>query len=152
MRVRSIHRFVLQFRVLIFISNHSSFATHNIFTLLHPKPIELRLVIMMAPMCGYCGKSGPNLKQCSACKCMKYCNVSCQRLHWKNHKGECSNIKNIVDNALQLSSQSSTGVELIHGRPRHSQYQGTVEANNIHLRDALYSRLVSTTEETEESI
>ena len=59
----------------------------SLHTYLQPHPTN-RLVIM-APTCGYCGKSGPNLKQCSACKFMKYCNVSCQRLHWKNHKEEC---------------------------------------------------------------
>ena len=123
----------------------------SLHTYLQPSstPSNQRLVIM-APTCGYCGKSGPNLKQCSACKFMKYCNVSCQRLHWKNHKEECSNIKNIVDSTSQLSSQSSTPVQLIHGRPRHPQYQGT-EADNIRLKDALHSCLVSTTEETEES-
>ena len=39
--------------------------------------------------CAACGKGGDNLKACTACKQVKYCNVSCQRAHWRKHKKEC---------------------------------------------------------------
>ena len=39
--------------------------------------------------CAACGKGGDNLKACTACKQVKYCNVSCQRSHWSKHKKEC---------------------------------------------------------------
>ena len=39
--------------------------------------------------CAACGKAGDNLKTCTSCKQVKYCNVSCQRAHWRKHKKEC---------------------------------------------------------------
>ncbi|KAK2609706.1 hypothetical protein N8I77_003195 [Diaporthe amygdali] len=46
------------------------------------------------PSCYNCGKiaadSGEEiLLQCSKCKRVWYCNVACQRAHWKNHKSAC---------------------------------------------------------------
>jgi len=40
-------------------------------------------------MCANCGKSGDNLKYCSACKVVKYCGAECQRSNRKLHKEEC---------------------------------------------------------------
>ena len=31
--------------------------------------------------------------RCSRCKMMYYCNVECQRKHWKKHKKECKRVK-----------------------------------------------------------
>ena len=39
--------------------------------------------------CAACGKDGDDLKACTACKLVKYCNASCQRAHWPKHKKEC---------------------------------------------------------------
>ena len=39
--------------------------------------------------CAACGKGGDDLKGCTACKLVKYCNASCQRVHWPKHKKEC---------------------------------------------------------------
>lgn len=43
--------------------------------------------------CGNCGNdesSTERLKKCTVCKVIKYCNVDCQRAHWKScHKKEC---------------------------------------------------------------
>ena len=43
----------------------------------------------MPACCAACGKSGDTLQKCSACKSVKYCNVTCQKAHRKNHKKEC---------------------------------------------------------------
>ena len=47
--------------------------------------------------CSACGKSGTNLKRCIACKCVYYCDVSCQKAHRKEHKGHCREIKLILE-------------------------------------------------------
>ena len=43
--------------------------------------------------CANCGKKGEEsnseLKACTACKLVKYCNVSCQKAHRPQHKKEC---------------------------------------------------------------
>ncbi|GAB1606969.1 N-lysine methyltransferase SMYD2-A-like [Argonauta hians] len=39
--------------------------------------------------CSSCLKSGSNLKQCSRCKHLKYCNTTCQKTDWSLHKQEC---------------------------------------------------------------
>ena len=40
--------------------------------------------------CSYCEKESLKLKSCGKCKGVYYCNVDCQRAHWKKHKIECS--------------------------------------------------------------
>ena len=42
--------------------------------------------------CAHCGKHGSEtvkLKNCTACRLVKYCSVDCQRAHRKQHKGAC---------------------------------------------------------------
>ncbi|KAG8987069.1 hypothetical protein FRB93_004961 [Tulasnella sp. JGI-2019a] len=39
--------------------------------------------------CGSPGGPGHVLKACIACHKVLYCNVACQKLHWKEHKEEC---------------------------------------------------------------
>jgi len=41
------------------------------------------------PKCEASGKGGDDLKGCTACKLVKYCDASCQRAHWPKHKKEC---------------------------------------------------------------
>lgn len=43
--------------------------------------------------CSACGKADENLKQCSACKSVRYCGRSCQLAHRKDHKKECKRIE-----------------------------------------------------------
>merc|ERR1712139_113193 len=40
-------------------------------------------------MCFHCGKHGHNLPKCRQCSQAFYCNVECQRAHWKKHKPVC---------------------------------------------------------------
>ena len=39
--------------------------------------------------CADCGKNGNDLKACTACKLVKYCDATCQKAHWSKHKKEC---------------------------------------------------------------
>ena len=42
--------------------------------------------------CANCGKSssdGCKLKNCTACRLIKYCSVDCQKRHRKSHKNKC---------------------------------------------------------------
>ncbi|KAL7529180.1 hypothetical protein ACHAXR_002833, partial [Thalassiosira sp. AJA248-18] len=51
--------------------------------------------------CASCGKGGDNLKACTACKLVKYCNVTCQKAHRPKHKKECKKrASEIFDEAL----------------------------------------------------
>ena len=51
--------------------------------------------------CAACGRSGDDLKGCTSCKLVKYCNVSCQRAHWPKHKKECKKrVAELHDEAL----------------------------------------------------
>ena len=47
--------------------------------------------------CSACGKSSDTLKECTACKCVWYCDKDCQNKHWKEHKKECRRIKKELD-------------------------------------------------------
>ncbi|XP_043795261.1 histone-lysine N-methyltransferase SMYD3 isoform X1 [Apis laboriosa] len=42
--------------------------------------------------CDYCFKSG-KLFRCSVCKCIYYCNQSCQQMSWTIHSKECASLK-----------------------------------------------------------
>lgn len=44
---------------------------------------------MAKACCASCGSTEIKLKDCSACKLVKYCGVKCQREHWQQHKQEC---------------------------------------------------------------
>ncbi len=43
--------------------------------------------------CASCGKTGADLKRCTACKRVWYCDVTCQRNHRKTHRDECKRIE-----------------------------------------------------------
>ena len=42
--------------------------------------------------CGSCGRVDTDLKICTACRSVHYCNVSCQKAHRKAHKKDCKEI------------------------------------------------------------
>ena len=48
-----------------------------------------------------CGKGSDGLKNCSACKQVKYCNATCQKAHRSRHKFECrKRVTELHDEAL----------------------------------------------------
>ena len=50
----------------------------------------MRSISEVSELCAACGKGGDNLKTCSGCKSVKYCNRSCQLAHRKQHKKICN--------------------------------------------------------------
>lgn len=42
--------------------------------------------------CAACGKGGDNLKACTSCKSVKYCNAKCRNAHRSKHKKECKKL------------------------------------------------------------
>jgi hypothetical protein len=40
-------------------------------------------------VCAFCGGTPEVLKQCAGCHKIAYCNMACQKGHWKTHKKEC---------------------------------------------------------------
>ena len=77
--------------------------------------------------CAACGKAGDNLKACTACHLVKYCNRECQISHRPKHKKECrkraaelrrtggsntssnSNVNEISEGIGNVSVSGSTG-------------------------------------------
>ena len=44
------------------------------------------------PSCAACGESPGNLKRCTGCSSVWYCNETCQKVHRESHKKECKRI------------------------------------------------------------
>ena len=67
--------------------------------------------------CGNCGETTAKLRQCTACKAIKYCGVDCQSEDWRRrHKKECKNMKakkvrceEIVRINLEKAAESQMG-------------------------------------------
>ena len=93
--------------------------------------------------CAACGKAGDNLKTCTSCKQVKYCNRDCQKLHWPKHKKECKqiadssnrnmNIDNISDGvgSINLSGSVSASTTASDKKTSTSYEQKTVHVKNI---------------------
>ena len=58
-------------------------------------------------VCAACGKSSDNLKACTACHLVKYCNRECQISHWPKHKKFCRK------HAAELAGGNDTSVSTI---------------------------------------
>ena len=43
-------------------------------------------------LCGKMEKKRKQMKSCSACKTVQYCNRECQKAHWKKHKKDCASL------------------------------------------------------------
>lgn len=50
--------------------------------------------------CSTCGEAKAE-KKCSACKCVTYCNQTCQKMHWPTHKKFCKKMAEEVKQALE---------------------------------------------------
>ncbi|CAG2181317.1 unnamed protein product, partial [Oppiella nova] len=54
-----------------------------------------------AQRCDHCFKINDNLRKCSKCKSMYYCDQKCQRSDWSDgHRHECHLYDNFYDNCL----------------------------------------------------
>ncbi|KAJ4464022.1 hypothetical protein C8J55DRAFT_538962 [Lentinula edodes] len=56
----------------------------------HPK-VNLNSVLLY--QCSWCKNPSAMLKKCSGCSQMRYCDASCQKLHWTEHKKRCNKQK-----------------------------------------------------------
>ena len=64
---------------------------------------------VLAKFCSACGKESDAVKTCTACKCVWYCDVTCQKNHRDEHKQECKLIKKVLD---KRGGQFDLGTEL----------------------------------------
>lgn len=55
-------------------------------------------------LCDYCQKDGA-LARCSKCKCAYYCNVDCQKKHWKLHKTDCQHLQNECKERNEMNNE-----------------------------------------------
>ena len=56
--------------------------------------------ILSLMRCGHCNTANDGfelLMPCSACKAVSYCGRECQKAHWKHHKKQCSELKQLRD-------------------------------------------------------
>ncbi|KIK70282.1 hypothetical protein GYMLUDRAFT_34777 [Collybiopsis luxurians FD-317 M1] len=56
-------------------------------TMAHPKVNTNNVVLYQ---CSYCSNPSAVLRKCSGCAKARYCDASCQKLHWGAHKKKCS--------------------------------------------------------------
>ena len=54
---------------------------HDLTTAKKPSPDQNK--------CSFCGNYSGNLKKCSRCHSVQYCNRECQKKHWSSHKSAC---------------------------------------------------------------
>ena len=65
-------------------------------------------VVQHCASCGVAGVDDIKLKDCSACKLVKYCSVKCQKDHRKQHKKECKKrVAELRDEILFKQPESS---------------------------------------------
>ena len=55
-----------------------------------------RLKLTPAKFCSSCGKESGALRVCNGCKCVCYCDESCQKNHRDEHKKKCTRIKAVL--------------------------------------------------------
>ena len=69
-------------------------ATGRCFSMQFKTKQDLEQVVgALSYSCFNCGTMSPRLKICQQCQFSRYCNKSCQRLHWnKSHKNDCPHI------------------------------------------------------------
>ena len=86
--------------------------------------------------CNCCSKTPERLRQCSACKVTKYCDVNCQRNHWRTHKKQCKELgdrkerfacmaENDLENRSDASGMFIFGVRLGSGDCGHIDHELT---------------------------
>ena len=64
------------------------------------KETKSNSTVVIEKFCSNCGEAGvanTDLKLCNSCKCVWYCSAACQRAHWKGHKKECKEIREVLE-------------------------------------------------------
>ncbi len=57
--------------------------------------------------CSFCQKTSANLKKCTKCASVQYCNRSCQSKHWPQHKKKCSETLKLINTSPDSSPVSA---------------------------------------------
>ena len=74
--------------------------------------------------CGFCQRTGTDLKRCLACKNIWYCNVQCQRTDWSSHKENCAIVRVYPKTAPTHGAISELTGEAINHHNEPDQYLG----------------------------
>jgi hypothetical protein len=102
-------------------------------------PHPLRVVLQCAgaeETCVACGKKPKQLARCTQCKAVKFCDVTCQRQGWPEHKGRCEGLKAIreqvmavVDNVSGKWEDEYRPFRIVDKMPVHADFfgKGTVQ-------------------------
>lgn len=66
--------------------------------------------------CKVCSKegSGKELKKCSGCHCVRYCDAKCQKEHWKAHKEDCDSCKYLEKSRRTFEQIPNIGLNIVH--------------------------------------
>ena len=98
--------FLLTILCLLTYETHQKRTTHHnmntcssIAQLIH---LSTTKKIIMAGSCAKCGKGSEDLRRCTRCINVAYCNRDCQVAHWKEHKKVC------VDAGAAACNESTT--------------------------------------------
>jgi hypothetical protein len=94
--------------------------------------------------CAFCGTVPDRLLRCNRCKVSKYCNVECQKGHWKaNHKNQCQVLANQREFWVQDAySAAEDGTTLFIIATRVALGDGTIQ--DVKLATDLYQQAVET--------
>lgn len=66
--------------------------------------------------CSSCSKKGA-LMRCTRCQGTRYCDSACQRLHWKSHKKECTQLWEDGSVTVDIDFKTMLATELAPGVP-----------------------------------
>jgi len=80
-------------------------------------------------ICAACGKAGDNLKICTACKLVKYCNRDCQISHRSKHKKECRKRAAELQRAGDNNNTSNSNVNELSEGISDVSISGSVSAS-----------------------
>ena len=74
--------------------------------------------------CSYCEKTSENLRKCTRCQSVQYCNKECQQKHWPLHKASCKEggkKEPVVTSRPPIGkvSRSKLGIKLTEGTQCH---------------------------------
>lgn len=99
--------------------------------------------------CSFCGETPPKISACSKCKEAFYCNVTCQKNHWKAHKSLCGRVTHNPPTAAADHKEQNPVKELTQ------KWLAELEPiSNKHLRKArshalkLFARIVHSRKKT----
>ena len=59
--------------------------------------------------CSYCGQTSENLRKCTRCQAVQYCNKDCQQKHWKLHKVSCKESTTIARPPSTITTNTKDG-------------------------------------------